>query len=92
MTDESLNQRLSRINTYWTMICQAHQGEGDAIFAAQQQLLERYSKAVEDSFAVAIRRTRMRAALTAIGTMMIFGAVTFVLWQGAQDIRINEVD
>ena len=47
---------------------------------------ERYSKAVEDSFAVAIRRTRMRAALTAIGTMMIFGAVTFVLWQGAHRV------
>src|SRR4030095_6696848 len=47
---------------------------------------ERYSKAVEESFAVAIRRTRMRAALTAIGTMMIFGAVTFVLWQGAHRV------
>ena len=47
---------------------------------------ERYGKAVEDSFAVAVRRTRVRATLTAVGTMMIFGAVTFVLWQGAHRV------
>src|SRR5262245_37073846 len=35
---------------------------------------ERYGKAVEDSFDVAVRRTRVRALLTAVGTMMIFGA------------------
>ncbi|MET0496878.1 MAG: ABC transporter transmembrane domain-containing protein [Steroidobacteraceae bacterium] len=51
----------------------------------------RYSKAVEDSFQVAIRRTRVRAAITAIGTMMIFGAVTFVLWQGAHRVLANEM-
>ena len=28
----------------------------------------------------------MRALLTAVGTMMIFGAVTFVLWQGAHRV------
>jgi ATP-binding cassette subfamily B protein len=52
---------------------------------------ERYSKAVEDSFHVAIRRSRVRAAMTAIGTMMIFGAVTFVLWQGAHRVLDNEM-
>jgi len=46
----------------------------------------RYGKAVEDSFAVAVKRTKVRASLTAIGTMMIFGAVTFVLWQGAHRV------
>lgn len=52
---------------------------------------ERYIKAVEDSFVVAIRRTRMRATLTAVGTMMIFGAVTFVLWQGAHRVLATEM-
>jgi ATP-binding cassette subfamily B protein len=52
---------------------------------------ERYSKAVEDSFVVAIRRTRMRALLTAVGTMTIFGAVTFVLWQGAHRVLAAEM-
>ena len=51
----------------------------------------RYSKAVEESFVIAIRRTRVRATITAIGTMMIFGAVTFVLWQGAHRVLAQEM-
>jgi len=47
---------------------------------------DRYAKAVEDSFVVAVRRTRVRATLTAVGTMMIFGAITFVLWEGAHRV------
>lgn len=46
----------------------------------------RYQRAVEDSFAIAVRRSRVRAALTALGTMLVFGAVTFVLWQGAHRV------
>jgi ATP-binding cassette, subfamily B, bacterial len=46
----------------------------------------RYGKAVEDSFDIAIRRTRVRATLTALGTMLIFGAITLVLWQGAHRV------
>ncbi len=46
----------------------------------------RYENAVEDSFLVAVKRTKVRATLTAVGTMMIFGAVTFVLWQGAHRV------
>ncbi len=42
--------------------------------------------AVELSFKAAIRRSRMRAALTAIGTAMVFCGVTYVLWLGAQDV------
>jgi ATP-binding cassette, subfamily B, bacterial len=49
----------------------------------------RYGKAVEDSFDVAVRRTRVRATLTALGTMLIFGAVTFVLWQGAHRVLVG---
>jgi ATP-binding cassette, subfamily B, bacterial len=52
---------------------------------------ERYDKAVEDSFLIAVRRTRVRALLTAVGTMMIFGAVTFVLWQGAHRVLADEM-
>ena len=47
---------------------------------------DRYGKAVEDSFVVAVRRTKARAVMTALGTMTIFGAVTFVLWQGAHRV------
>jgi ATP-binding cassette subfamily B protein len=60
-------------------------------FTLEKLHSERYSKAVEDSFHVAIRRSRVRAAMTAVGTMMIFGAVTFVLWQGAHRVLDNEM-
>lgn len=52
---------------------------------------DRYSKAVEQSFDVAIKRTRTRALITAIGTMMVFGAITFVLWQGAHRVLAHEM-
>jgi len=52
---------------------------------------QRYSKAVEDSFAVSVTRNKMRAVLTALGTMTVFGAVTFVLWQGAHRVLAGEM-
>jgi ATP-binding cassette subfamily B protein len=47
---------------------------------------DRYAKAVEDSFHTAVRRTKVRAALTAIGIMLVFGGITFVLWLGARQV------
>jgi len=47
---------------------------------------ERYRKAVEDSFAAAVRRTRVRAALTAVGITLVFAGITFVLWLGAHQV------
>ena len=41
---------------------------------------------MEDSFATAVRRTKVRAALTAIGIMLVFGGITFVLWLGARQV------
>ena len=55
-------------------------------FTLEKLNSQRFGKAVEDSFTVAVRRTRARAVMTALGTMMIFGAVTFVLWQGAHRV------
>jgi ATP-binding cassette subfamily B protein len=52
---------------------------------------ERYGKAVEDSFVVAVQRTKVRSILTAVGTMTVFGAVTFVLWQGAHRVLAHEM-
>jgi ATP-binding cassette subfamily B protein len=55
-------------------------------FTMEELQSQRYEKAVEDSFATAVRRTRVRAALTAIGIMMVFGGITFVLWLGARQV------
>jgi ATP-binding cassette subfamily B protein len=55
-------------------------------FTMEELQSDRYEKAVEDSFATAVRRTKVRAALTAIGIMMVFGGITFVLWLGARQV------
>jgi ATP-binding cassette subfamily B protein len=55
-------------------------------FTMEELQSQRYEKAVEDSFATAVRRTKVRAALTAIGIMMVFGGITFVLWLGARQV------
>jgi len=55
-------------------------------FTLEKLNADRFGAAVEDSFAVAVRRTRVRSTLTAVATMLIFGAITFVLWVGAHDV------
>src|SRR5882757_3275086 len=49
-------------------------------FTLEDLQSERYRKAVEDSFLTAVRRTRVRAALTAVGITLVFAGITFVLW------------
>jgi ATP-binding cassette subfamily B protein len=51
----------------------------------------RYDEAVEGSFAAAVRRTKVRSTLTAIATMLIFGAITLVLWVGAHSVIRGEM-
>jgi RNA polymerase sigma-70 factor (ECF subfamily) len=46
MDGHSLNERLSRISTLWTVLFQAHRAEGDEAAAAQRALVQRYSGAV----------------------------------------------
>jgi ATP-binding cassette, subfamily B, bacterial len=51
----------------------------------------RYRDAVEDSFDVAVQRTRVRAWLTALATMLVFGAITAVLWVGAHQVLSGQM-
>jgi ATP-binding cassette, subfamily B, bacterial len=46
----------------------------------------RFGQAVEASFVTGIRRTRVRALLTALGTTLVFLAITVVLWLGAHEV------
>ncbi|MFC7049702.1 ABC transporter transmembrane domain-containing protein [Emcibacter nanhaiensis] len=46
----------------------------------------RFADFVENAFGVAIKRTRVRAWLTALVILMVFGAVDLVLWVGASDV------
>ena len=55
-------------------------------FTMEELQSERYRKAVEASFDTAVRRTKVRATLTAIGVMLVFGGITCVLWLGARQV------
>jgi ATP-binding cassette subfamily B protein len=55
-------------------------------FTLEELHARRYAEAVEASFDVAVTRTRVRAWLTAIATMLVFGSITLVLWVGARQV------
>jgi ATP-binding cassette subfamily B protein len=60
-------------------------------FTLEELQSQRYAAAVEDSFVAAIRRTRVRAALTGVGTMLVFGGITYVLWLGAHAVLLHDM-
>jgi ATP-binding cassette subfamily B protein len=55
-------------------------------FTLEDVHTRRFGQAVEDSFRAAVRRTRVRALLTAAVTALAFGGVTWVLWVGAHSV------
>jgi ATP-binding cassette, subfamily B, bacterial len=55
-------------------------------FTLEELQSEKYRSAVEDSFVTAIRRTRVRASLTAFGITLVFAAITIVLWLGLRQV------
>jgi RNA polymerase sigma-70 factor (ECF subfamily) len=57
MEQESPGQHLSRISTLWTVVAQAKGGPTEAVSAAQQELIRRYSQAVYRYLLGALRNT-----------------------------------
>ncbi len=47
---------------------------------------ERFSGSVEATFATAKKRIRLRAFMTAVVMMLIFSAITLLMWKGAIDV------
>jgi ATP-binding cassette subfamily B protein len=60
-------------------------------FTLEELQSRRYGEAVDDSFRTAVKRTKIRALLTAAGVMLVFGGITFVLWRGAHLVLIHEL-
>jgi ATP-binding cassette subfamily B protein len=60
-------------------------------FTLEALQARRYGEAVEQGFIAALRRNRVRALLTAIGTALVMAAVTFVLWLGAHAVLDQEM-
>jgi ATP-binding cassette subfamily B protein len=55
-------------------------------FTLEPLLTTRYHDAVEAGFAAAVRRIRVRALLMTSIIVVVFGAIVFVLWMGAQSV------
>src|SRR6185437_11886991 len=47
---------------------------------------ERFGTSVEQAFSTAMQRIRARALLTVIAILLVFGAIVFVLWLGANAV------
>ncbi|MBN8831009.1 MAG: ATP-binding cassette domain-containing protein [Sphingomonadales bacterium] len=55
-------------------------------FVQERREAARFSDAVEASFQTAKRRILVRAGMTAVVILVIFGSITMIMWQGALDV------
>jgi len=55
-------------------------------FTLEELQIRRFGEAVTESFRAAVRRIRTRAGLTALGIILVFGAITMILWGGSRAV------
>ncbi len=60
-------------------------------FNQEDRERSRFAAAVERTFATARRRILLRAAMTALVILMVFGAVTVLMWQGALGVASGAI-
>jgi len=60
-------------------------------FNQEQREIERFHRTVDATFQVARQRIRIRAVMTAVVTMLIFGSITLLLWQGAIGVATGRI-
>ncbi|MGA7712125.1 MAG: ABC transporter transmembrane domain-containing protein [Rhizomicrobium sp.] len=60
-------------------------------FTREDHERRRYGSTVEDSFVIAIRRTRARAAMTAVVIFAVFGCLGAVILVGAQNVANHNI-
>jgi ATP-binding cassette subfamily B protein len=60
-------------------------------FGQEEREAARFSGAVEATFATAKRRIRLRAIMTAIVIGLLFGAITTLLWYGAEGVAAGTI-
>jgi ATP-binding cassette subfamily B protein len=61
------------------------------IFGQESREAERFTQSVEQNFATAKRRIRLRAIMTAVVIGLLFGAITTLLWVGAMGVADGTV-
>ena len=60
-------------------------------FNQQGREAERFTKATETVFATAKKRIALRAIMTALFILIIFGSITMIIWQGAIDVSAGRM-
>jgi ATP-binding cassette subfamily B protein len=60
-------------------------------FTMERLQSSRFGEAVGLAFDTAVKRIRIRALLTGIAILFIFGAITFVLWLGTRSVMAGEM-
>lgn len=60
-------------------------------FGQEAREASRFRAAVEQAFGTARRRILVRAAMTAIVIALVFGSITFVMWEAAIDVTQGRV-
>ncbi|MDD5462163.1 MAG: ABC transporter transmembrane domain-containing protein [Methylococcales bacterium] len=60
-------------------------------YTQEQRETQRFADRAEISFMTAIRRTRLRAELTALIIIAVMGAIIFVLWIGAKQVHAGSM-
>ncbi len=60
-------------------------------FNQEEREAVRFAGAVERSFATARRRIRIRAAMTAVVMLLVFGALNLLLWRGALGVAEGSI-
>ncbi len=60
-------------------------------FNQEAREAERFTRAVDRTFATAKLRIRIRAIMTAVVMLLIFGSITLLLWRGAIGVARGEI-
>ncbi len=60
-------------------------------YTQEQREAKRFADRAEESFATAIRRTRVRSAMTALVITEVMGSIIFVLWIGANLVHAGSM-
>ena len=60
-------------------------------FGQEGREADRFRTAVRATFAAARRRIALRAVMTAIVIFLVFGSITLVLWEGAEDVAAGRI-
>jgi len=60
-------------------------------FGQERREAERFSSVVETTFATAKRRILLRAAMTTLVILLVFGGIVLVMWRGALAVAAGEI-